>query len=55
MAAYLEGFDLLPGDRVTPTGFERTIEVEFEANEDQDENVLRAALFRGRSGPLRLS
>jgi hypothetical protein len=26
------------------------IEVEFEANEDQDENVLRAALFRGRSG-----
>jgi len=24
------------------------IEVEFEANEDQDENVLRAALFRGR-------
>jgi len=27
-----------------------TIEVEFEANEDQDENVLRAALFRGRSG-----
>jgi hypothetical protein len=26
------------------------IEVEFEANEGQDENVLRAALFRGRSG-----
>jgi hypothetical protein len=27
-----------------------TIELEFEGNEDQDENVLRAALFRGRSG-----
>jgi hypothetical protein len=26
------------------------IDVEFEANEDQDESVLRAALFRGRSG-----
>ena len=27
-----------------------TIEVEFEADEGQDENVLRAALVRGRSG-----
>jgi hypothetical protein len=27
-----------------------TIEIEFEANEGHDEDVLRAALFRGRSG-----
>jgi hypothetical protein len=27
-----------------------TIEVEFEANDGQDEDVLRAALVRGRSG-----
>jgi hypothetical protein len=27
-----------------------TIEIEFETNEGQDEDVLRAALVRGRSG-----
>jgi hypothetical protein len=36
--------------RVSAMKMKATIEIEFEATEGQDENVLRPALFRGRSG-----